>query len=262
MISIHEDKHRPEDVLEEWIFNVIYSTEPRTGARVPSAVDVCENRQSEARVTVGQARGALIKFIKAVSDIAWVLPELPATKFMQVKMLYTNECPEDYHALGCTESTADIVTRFPSDEEWKAETRKVATMNAGHHEVSLSLIHLANQQSAESLRLPSGLDCTEEVPMEKRAHFSHLPNQPTLTTNNPTKCPSTAHQQKGKREGLDLSTSFTAYQGLPQDQLSASAMQTKSRLQEPEVMSRVTRSSTIDERTRQELAGMVSLLTQ
>jgi hypothetical protein len=157
-ISIYEREDSPTSILEQWVIAFSYVQDPHTGTRVPIGVEVREGRRSNSKstITVSKARQSLVHFIQQVVNVSYVLPDLPASRYFTLEAFYTKECPDDYNAPGFTSpglQTSDVLSK----DDWKRIS--VASMNAGHHGVALSVGYALDQPSHADQQSPEGLPC-------------------------------------------------------------------------------------------------------
>ena len=269
--TIYEKQGCPQDALEQWRLNVIYFTDPDTGLRFPSGVNVTEHRQLREKITVGAAKQSLTNFIQKVTNMSFGMPDLPSSRYMSLAVLYTDDTPDDYEAPNFTEQVLDAV-RFPNNEDWEKVSTGVASMDAGYHRVSLSATHLKwRHEDGGGGRLPSGLLCTEKVTEEEtkgvpQLSYTQTPKLRDLTVDSDkaqhgASLSKITHRKMNNPNTSELfPPSTTNHPAHPHDRLSESAVRRGLRPQESSQVSKIARSSTADKVTKQKFSEMVSPL--
>jgi hypothetical protein len=160
--AIYEDEDCPDDRLEEWVLSFTYHADKVTGKHVVTNMSLAEKVQDKT-ITISQARRALGRFI---ADLAHVctecLPELPATVRLLVELDMNEHRPLDYCPTGFGSYAAEN-PRFADTEDWECQTRSVAKMKAGYHDVKLQVNYLAPRHDDVPNAVPSGIPCTKSL---------------------------------------------------------------------------------------------------
>jgi hypothetical protein len=173
--SIYEDRNRPLDILEAWVFKFVYHENPHTGARVASSIEVTNGSQSGVNLTVNQAKQSLIDFIQKLTTMSATLPSLPSSRYMTVEMIYTDNCPQGYRAPNFDKQTPDT-TQFPQHEDWMRTSQPVAAMSAGHHAVALTVVHLKKNDGNVPNTIPPGIDFRDRVTKKDLTDAALIPS--------------------------------------------------------------------------------------
>jgi hypothetical protein len=134
------------------------------GTRVASGLNITDQQGTSTKVTLNRVKHSLNAFIRQLTGQISGMPTLPAKKFINLEIGYTEDRPQDYVAPGFHHPVYDTV-RFPSNNDWGKATTTVGLLHTGHHAAGLTVSHLhsLNPDIDDELPLPAGLECTMEI---------------------------------------------------------------------------------------------------
>ncbi|KAF1984222.1 HORMA-domain-containing protein [Aulographum hederae CBS 113979] len=154
-LTIFEDPNAPTEVIETYTFTINYITNDGDG---PSLQNVSFQGLHGETVTVKNVRYALAAFTRKLIALCNSLPDLPARRYMKMRLHYTDNCDPEYEASGfsvCNDNTLF----FAGSEGWEKVTDAIGPVATGHHTISVKASHL-DADEAQEPEIPAGLPCT------------------------------------------------------------------------------------------------------
>jgi len=137
----HEDRERPDQILEAYVFEFDYVAD---GANVTMS----RNKTVFAKTRSGQdMKASIVIFLKTLLCIVEELEPLPSTVFLKIQLSYHAHTPAGYHPTGFH----DAATPLTFDEA-AIKTTTVGSVASNHHALAL---RLKSTQSALSWRSAS-----------------------------------------------------------------------------------------------------------
>jgi hypothetical protein len=118
---------------------------------------------------------------------------------MTVEMIYTDDCPDEYRAPNFDKQATDTI-QFPQHEDWIRTSQPVAAMNAGHHAVALTVVHLKKNHGNVPNIVPPGMSFEDRVTKKDLTDVALTPSLSMLQTSyNPSKDP---NREPSRSSGL------------------------------------------------------------
>jgi hypothetical protein len=263
--AIYEDENCPDDRLEEWVLSFTYHTDNITGKHIVTNMSLAEKVQDKT-ITISQARRALGRFI---ADLAHVctecLPDLPATVRLLVELDMNERRPLDYCPAGFGSYVADS-PRFANTEDWECQTRSIAKMRAGYHDVKLQVNYLAPRHDDVSSVVPSGIPCTKSLSVAAvtQAQVPTMGRSPPHSGGQPNLNTVSADRSVASRDRINPSSNNAEVSSTADNEASKPARSYEKQpvrdVYSDETVAALMRHSSDDLRVRDQIGRMVSLL--
>ncbi|KAL2009742.1 hypothetical protein VTN00DRAFT_5549 [Thermoascus crustaceus] len=144
-ITVYLNKDAPKDVVESYTFSFKYTgglgdVDSRL-ASVSLESTGCAADTADMK-TMQTARLGLEMIIRRLITLSTFLPILPSKRYLEVHLLYTEDCPTEYEPPGFKRTTSGDSIRFPLNEFWCRESQSCGAMDSGYHTVGLKVTSL------------------------------------------------------------------------------------------------------------------------
>ncbi|KAF2739617.1 DNA-binding protein [Polyplosphaeria fusca] len=138
-ISMFEDRNHPTQIVELYSFTFNYAVSA-DGSRTVAAMDI--SRPGGESLTIRHTNAGVQALVREIALLSGTLPLLPDHCFLEMRLLYTDDCPEDYQPPGFVHSQTDGSLHFPSASGWKTTSSMVGAISTGYHSVAVNMSYM------------------------------------------------------------------------------------------------------------------------